>query len=267
MTALRVSYAFLLRDLRVETSYKSGLLLRVASGLLSVAVFYFVATVIRRVAPASFGEYGGYFAFVIVGLGLIAFMTQGISAVAAGMRESQASGALEIMALSPTRLPVLLLSAATPAFAVGLVTLLAYLAAAAALGVDLGRANVPVALAALLLSIPSFVALSLFAIALVFVTKKGNPVAWGIRAASMLLGGVVYPLSVLPGPLEAVAKAIPLMHSVELLRRSLLLGDGFAELWSQFAVLAGLTAVVCPLGLAACALTFRMARVDGSLSR
>ena len=81
-------------------------------------------------------------------------------------------------------------------------TLLAYLVAGAALGPTMSGADIPAALVSLVVMIPSFVALGLFAAALVFVTKRGNPVAWAIRAISVLLGGVLYPVAVLPGWLQ-----------------------------------------------------------------
>lgn len=267
MTAVRVMNAFLLRDLRIELSYKTGMVLKVGAGLMSVALFYFVARFIRNIAPTTFTEYGGYFPFVVVGLGVSAYMTRGIGAIATNVRESQAFGALEIMILSPTRLPTLLLSASLPAYVIGLLTLLAYLAAGAVLGSDLGAANFPAAIVSLAVSIPSFMALGLFAAALVFVTKRGNPVAWAIRAVSVLLGGVFYPIAVLPAWLQPISEAIPLTHAVSLARDTLLLGEGLPEVWPDVLELLGLTAVYLVLGLSACFLGLRLARTDGSLSR
>lgn len=267
MTAARVATAYLVRDLRVELSYRTGFLLKVGAGLMAVALFYFVARFVRNVAPTTFEEYGGYFSFVVVGLAVAAYMNRGIGEIAGEMRKSQAFGALEIMILSPTRLPALLLSASFPPYIIGLVTLLAYLVAGAALGADMSGADIPAALVSLVVMIPSFVALGLFAAALVFVTKRGNPVAWAIRAISVLLGGVLYPVTVLPGWLQPVSEAIPLMHAADLARDSLLLGEGLTEVWPQVLALLGLTVIYLPLGLLLCAIALRMARTEGSLSR
>ena len=128
-------------------------------------------------------------------------------------------------------------------------------------------ADIPAALVSLVVMIPSFVALGLFAAALVFVTKRGNPVAWAIRAISVLLGGVLYPVTVLPGWLQPVSEAIPLTHAVDLARDSLLLGEGLTEVWPQVLALLGLTVIYLPLGLLLCAIALRMARTEGSLSR
>ena len=266
MTALRLPWAFLVRDARVEASYKAGLVLRVLGGLFTVLLFYFVAEVVRRVDDSSFQLFGGYFGFVVVGLAVLAYMTLGIGGVASGTRESQASGVLELLVLSPARHPALIVSASLPGYVFGALTLTVFLLTAAALGVDFGGANVPLALLSLVLATASFVALGLFAAALVFVTKRGNPVAWAIRTSSMLLAGVLYPVEVLPQPLRALSEAVPLTHALELERGALLLGQGLGELWQELTVLAGLTAVLFPLGLAACRLALRMARTDGSLT-
>jgi ABC-2 type transport system permease protein len=267
VSTLRVANAFFVREARIELSYKSGFALKVGAGLMSVALFYFVARFVRNVAPTTFQEYGGYFSFVVVGLAVSAYMARGIGAIATAMRGYQAFGALEIMILSPTRLPTLLLSASFPAYVLGLVTLLAFLVAGAALGADLGGADVPAALVLLLVAIPSFVALGLFAAALVFVTRRGNPVAWAIRAVSVLLCGVLYPVAVLPGWLQPLSEAIPLTHAVEAARNTLLLGDGLGDVWPQLLALLALTAIYLPLGLLLCAWGLRVARTDGSLTR
>jgi ABC-type multidrug transport system permease subunit len=99
----------------------------------------------------------------------------------------------------------------------------------------------------------------------VFVTARGNPASWAIRTASTVLGGVFYPVAVLPEGLRVLAQALPITHALELLRGSLLLGEGLGELWTSLAALAGITAVLLPLSLAACALALRVARGGGTL--
>jgi ABC-2 type transport system permease protein len=267
VSALRLPWAFIVRDVRVEASFKAGLLLRVFSGLFGVLLFYYVAEFVRRVADTSFEQYGGYFAFVVVGLAVFAYMSQGIGGIATSTRDAQASGALELLVLSPARSSTLLVSASMPGYVFGVLTLVVYLLTAAVLGVDFGGANVPVALLALVLATASFVALGLLAAAFLFATQRGNPVSWAVRVSSMLLAGVLYPVDVLPEPLRVLGQALPLTHALELERRSLLLGEGLAELWPTLLVLAGLTAVYFPLGLAACKLGLRLARTDGRLSQ
>ena len=111
-----------------------------------------------------------------------------------------------------------------------------------------------------------YASLGLFAASLIILMKRGDPLGWAIRVTSAVLGGVFYPMNVLPGWLRALAQALPLTHALELMRRSLLNGEGWAELQGEMLTLIGLTALLLPLGLLACALAVRVARTDGSLS-
>ena len=267
MLAPRLPWAFFLRDLRIEVSYKAGFAGRVVSALFSVALLYFLARVFRNSTASSLEGYGGsYFSFAVLGLAFLAYMTLGIGGIASSIRDSQMAGTLELMVLSPTRLSAVLVASSLPAYVFALLSVLVYLGAGSALGIDLSGANVPFALLSLLVATASFVALGLFAAGLVFLTKRGNPVAWAIRSASVVLAGVFYPVDVLPGTLRAIGQILPLTHALELMRRSLLNGEGAAELWQELAALAALVIVLLPLGLAACRLAVRIARTDGSLT-
>jgi ABC-2 type transport system permease protein len=265
VVAASVAWAFLVRDLRIEASHKAGLAFRIFAGLLGVPIFFFVARVVR--GGGTVEGFGGYFPFVIVGLALTAYMSVGIGAFATSLRRSQATGALEHMILSPTRFALVLLSSSFPGYLLAVVSIVGFLGMGAVLGMDLSQANLPVAVLSLVVATAAFVALGLLAASVVFVTNGGNPVSWVIRAASLLLAGVFYPVSVLPDALGLAAQAVPLTHAVELLRRSLLAGDGVTELQDELLALLMITAVLMPLGLGACRLALRVARTDGSLSQ
>jgi ABC-2 type transport system permease protein len=267
MIALRLPWAFLLRDMRTEFSHKFALVLKVAGAALSVVIFYFIATALRHVGNSSFDVFGGYFPFAVIGLAFITYMTLGVGAMASTMRDSQADGTLELLVVSPTRLSLTLLSSAISGFTFAGFSVFAYLGVGAALGASLGAANVPTALLAFVLTTMSFVPLALFAASIVFLTTRGNPVAFGVRTASVVLSGVFYPTSVLPEWLRIPGQALPLTHALEVLRGSLLLGEGPGALGNQFLALAGLTVVLTPLSLLACRAAVRIARTDGSLTR
>lgn len=263
---LRLQWAFVLRDARLELLRPAGLATRVAAAIGSVLVFYFIARTLRGGATASLGEHAtSYFAFSVVGLALLGYMGHGVGAMAAGLRESQAAGTLELLVLSPARTSVLLLCSSLAGYPAAALSLAIYLGTGVALGVDLGAANVAVALLSVGLATVSFAALGVLVASAVFVTTRGNPAAWAMRTGSMVLCGVFYPVTVLPQALQVVAQALPLTHALEALRGSLLLGQGLGELWPALLALAGLTAGLLPLSLVACAVALRIARTDGSL--
>ncbi len=263
---LRVPWMFFVRDARIEVSYKFNFVLRVVSAVLNVAIYYFIARAFSGVTAPYLEAYrGNYFAFVIIGVAFSEYMGLGIGSAAASIRDGQMTGTLELMLLSPTRVPVMLLSSSLWSYAFATVRVLIYLAAGMALGMDLGHANIPLALLAIGVSIASFYTLGLFVASLAILIKRGDPLGWAIRVSSLVLGGVYYPVDVLPGWLRLAGQALPLTHSLELLRRSLLVGEGLDQLWGELLTLIVMTAVLLPLGLLACRLAIRIARTDGSL--
>ncbi|HEV3407586.1 MAG TPA: ABC transporter permease [Gaiellaceae bacterium] len=265
MLAGSVAWAFLVRDVRIETSHKAGFAFRLFAALMGVPIFFFVARAVRGVGAVE--GFGGYFAFVIVGLAATAYMSVGIGTFVGSLRRSQATGALELMVLSRTPFSLVLLFSSLPGYLLALLSFGGLIGMGAVLGMDVGQANIPLAVVSLVLATAAFVALGLLAASVIFVTSGGNPVSWVIRAASIVLAGIFYPVSVLPGALGAVAEVVPLTHAAELLRRSLLNGDGWADVRHELMALLAITAVLMPLGVAACRLTLRVARTDGSLSQ
>lgn len=267
LSQLRVPWAFLVRDYRLDVSYKLGFLFRVTSAMLNVAIYYFIARVFNTTAAPYLNAYGGsYFAFVIIGVAFSEYMSIGISAIGDSVRDGQTTGTLELLLLSPTQLLTTLLSSSLWSYVFATLRVFVYLIVGIFLGIDYGNANIPFALLALIVSIISFNALGLFAASVIILMKRGDPLGWALRVSSMMLSGVYYPINVLPGWLRFVGQALPLTHSLELLRRSLLLGEGFAQLGGELLLLAGLTVILLPIGLLACHIAINIARVDGSLS-
>lgn len=264
----QVMRATFLRDMWTALSYRIGFLLSIGGSLISVFGVFFLGEAFGEGMGGALDRYGGsYFGFAVVGVAFSNLMALGLTGVSARIREGQMMGTLELMILSPNRLGILFFSSSLWAHAQASVALVMFLAVGMALGMDLGSANVPMALGSLLLAVLSFNALGLFSAAVVIVIKQGNPVSLLISMASILLAGVLYPVSVLPGWLQAVGQALPLTHALELVRRSALGGEGIGTLWGPFLILLAITVVLLPAGLWACARAVRIAQTDGSLSQ
>ena len=264
---LRVPWAFVVRDFRIETSYKIGFLLRIAAALVNIVVYYFIARVFGGAAAPYLQDYGGnYFAFVIIGVAFSDYLWLGINALGSSIREGQSTGTLELMLLSPTRIATVLVSSTLWSYLFASISVVVYLIGGAALGIEFDNANVPFALLSLAIAVVSFNALGLFSAALIILMKRGDPFGWLIRVSSVVLGGVFYPMSVMPAWLRFLSLGLPLTHALELIRRSLLNGEGWAELRGELLMLTALTVVLFPLGLLACRVAIRIARTDGSLS-
>lgn len=264
----QVMWATFLRDMWTAISYRVGFLLSIGGSLISVFGVFFLGEAFGGGLSSSLEPYGGsYFGFAVVGVAFSNLMALGLTGISARIREGQMMGTLELMLLSPNRLGVLFFSSSLWAHAQASVTLIMFLVVGIALGMDFSDANIPMVLASLVLAIFAFNALGLFSAAVVIVIKQGNPVSLLISMGSILLAGVLYPVSVLPGWLQALGQLLPLTHALELVRRSALGGEGIDTLWVPFLTLLGLTVVLLPAGLWACERAVRIAQTDGSLSQ
>jgi ABC-2 type transport system permease protein len=56
---------------------------------------------------------------------------------------------------------------------------------------------------------------------------RGNPAKWILLGLSGLVGGMIYPVSILPQYLQATARLIPITYALEGMRAALLGGTPF----------------------------------------
>ena len=99
---------------------------------------------------------------------------------------------------------------------------------------DAGRLRRPRLAAALLvaLAILTFSALGVLSPSFILVFKRGSPIAWLFGALSWLLGGLLYPVAVLPDWLRALSALLPVPHAIEGMRAALLGAAPWATLWA-----------------------------------
>jgi ABC-2 type transport system permease protein len=265
--ATLVPRAFLTRDRRIETSYRAGMLLRLGASLVTVVLFFFLSRTFDEAAPALTAVGGDYFAFVLVGIIAQEFLGQSIGGFGGSLRESQTTGTLELMLLGPSRLVTLLVSSTLWLHASAALGALAYLVFGVALGVDVSQADIPATALALLLMLVGFSGMGFIAGATVLVIKRGNPLGWAFRGASVVLGGILYPVEVLPPVLQALGLALPITHALTILRGAVLEGYGIVESAGALITLGALSTAYLVLGVVAFQAAIRHARTDGSLSQ
>lgn len=267
MSALSVPVAFFVRDYRLAVSYRAGFFFEIAGAIVNVFIFYFVSEFFGSAISGALEQYGGnYFLFVIIGIAFTTYLRVGLGGISTKVRDGQLMGTLELMLISPSALPVTLLSSALWGHLMATFGVVTYVVFAIAVGPDLGSPNLAIAVMALLIAIIGFNAIGLIVAASVIVLKQGSPVNWLVNTASVLLAGVFYPTSVLPDVLRTLAQALPMTHALEIVRRSLLAGESMATLAPSFVALVALTAIYLPLGLLASHWAVRLAQTDGSLT-
>ena len=134
--------------------------------------------------------------------------------------------------------------------------------------VDLSHANALSAVALLGVGTLAFIGLGIASACFPLLwTEKGLQMSYIVQALVLLVSGVYYPTSVLPGWLQAVSTISPATYVIEGMRRALLDGHDVAMLWPLIwpALLAG--AVSIPLGLRLFVMAERFAKRTGRLKR
>lgn len=264
---LRAMAAFLRRDLRIETGYRWSFVLQILGVFPSVLMFFFLSRLFGDMAAGPLRAYGGtYFPFVLIGIAVQNYFTVAIGTYARSMRDAQLTGTLEAVLNTPVPLPAFIFGSAAYAFGLHSLRIGLYLAMGCALGgTILDLSHVLWACAALALSIAAFSALGILSAAFILFVKRGDPLNWIFSMISWLLGGVYYPVTLLPEWLQRISALIPMTHSLEALRTLLLGKGGPSEICGNLLGL-GLWAVIgLPAACGVLALALARARATGSL--
>jgi ABC-2 type transport system permease protein len=258
---------FLRRDFKVQMSYRLSFILQFFGMLFSSSSFYFVSQLLGAGATQYLSSYGGdYFSFVLIGIAFVGYQGVALNSFSGVVQSAQSAGTLEAMLVTPTRLSTILFSSSLWNFVFTSFRVLLYiLLGVLVFGADLRNANVLTGLVVLCLTIVTLSGIGILSACFIMVFKRGNPVDFLFSSLSTLLGGVYYPIEVLPGWLQILARFFPLTYSLEAMRRALLTGASLADLWREVAVLAVFSALLLPLSLVAFRYAVRQAKRDGSL--
>ena len=261
------AFAFLRRDLRLQLSYRFAFLLQVFGVFFNLLVFFFLSKLIGPSAASYLSNYGGdYFAFVLIGLAFAGYFGVGLQGFANTIREAQTTGALEAMLLTPTRLSTVVLSSSIYDYGFVTFQVLVYLVFGWLFFDVRLHGNLPAALVILLLTIVVMTAVGVLAASFIMVLKRGDPVTWLFSSLGLLLGGVYYPVDLMPSWLQMLSRVLPITYSLDAMRRALLTDASFAELMPNMAALAVFALVLTPLSLAVFRKAVHKAKVDGSLA-
>jgi ABC-2 type transport system permease protein len=176
------------------------------------------------------------------------------------------TGTLEVMPGSRTSLPAFLGYSSLYGFAYAVLRLVVALTVGAIfLGANLHADDAAIALLAFVLTVATFAGIGIFAASFVVWFKQPEPITAGLTTLSLLLSGVLYPTTVLPEGLQRLAPLLPLTHTMEALRGTLLEGASGIAVAGHIAALAGFS-ILLPMSLIAFELAVRQAKAAGSLA-
>ncbi len=262
----RQCLAFARRDLALERSYAGSLALGLGSGVLGLLAYHFVGRLVAAEGAASLAG-GSYFAFVCTGLMMQLVVVAFLGALGGALAREAGEGTLETaLAASAHPLALVLGRSLVPT---GLAALQASLYAAVgalALELDLSGANWLTAALALAAVLAACAPLGLLGAAAWLELRRPGLVTTLVGLGFGLVGGVYFPVELLPGALGGVAAWVPLTAGLEALRAGLLEGAAPGAVLAPLARVIGLAAVGLPLSAALLFASLTRARRRGTLA-
>ena len=134
--------------------------------------------------------------------------------------------------------------------------------------VDLSGANIPGAVTLLLAGSVSFIGFGIMAATLpLLFPERGEEMTFVISSILLLVSGVYYPISVLPGWMQKIAAVSPATYVLEGMRATILEGQPTSALGGYLLPILLLGVLTVPLGVAVFAWAERYAKRTGRLKR
>jgi ABC-2 type transport system permease protein len=267
MMTLKKPLAFIYKDFISAASYRFSFVSQWFGIFFAALTFFFLSKLFGSAVLPYVEPYGGdYFSFVIIGIAFASYLQVSLNSFSRCIREAQVLGTLETLLVTQTEISTIIISSSLYSFILTSVRVLVYLLLGVLLfGLRIGDGNFLGALVILLLTIVSFSGLGIISASFIMVLKRGDPLTWLFSNASWLLGGVFYPVTVLPHWLQKVSYLLPITYSLEGMRLALLKGYTLKALLPNILPLLAFIVVVLPTSLLVFNYAVRRAKIDGSL--
>ena len=260
-------FAFVRRDALIAISYRTRTLLSLGSLLTVVVPLFFIAGALQPVVGDAISDEGGqYFAFLVIGMATIQFVTTSVGAIPAAVSSGIRTGTFEMLLTTPVRLHRLLAGMMAYPFLWTVARALLLLTGAMLLGSRFELHRVGLALFIWLAICVAYVPVGILGAALLVLTRTTGPLPNAVLVVSMFLGGVYYPTSVIPSWLQQVSHAVPLTYGLRALRRVLTEDVLPASVGADLAVLISMGVVMSIGSLLVFRFALGWARRSGTLA-
>jgi ABC-2 type transport system permease protein len=266
--ALRDLWLFFQRDLLIAATYRSPFVLEVVQALFGAATFYYVAVFVDSPALRTELPQGtSYFAYSLVGFVFFDYLNAAIDTFDRSLIEARDSGTLEPLLVSQVPLPLILIGSAIYPFAATTLRIAVYLAwATLFFGFPLRSANWFAVAVVLLATLLAFSGLGILSASYLLLFKRGNPAKWFILGASSVVGGMLFPVGILPPWLQVVAHLNPITYALDAMRGALLEGATITSIGRLLLILLIFAVVLLPASFLIFSWSLRRTKITGTLT-
>ncbi|MFA6216202.1 MAG: ABC transporter permease [Candidatus Omnitrophota bacterium] len=133
--------------------------------------------------------------------------------------------------------------------------------------IDLSHINILSTGIIFILTIATFSSLGIISASFIMVFKRGNPISWLASNLEGLIGGVYFPITVLPAWGQFLAKLFPITYAIRALQLSVYQGYSPQQLKKEILALFLFTLILLPLSLSLFKHSIKIAKKNGSLAK
>jgi ABC-2 type transport system permease protein len=247
-------------DLVEERMFPASTLLRYLAVAFPVLLYYFQSTFLAIS--------NDLFLTMLIGTAVIAGLQDALTGLTSRLSFAMERGTLETYLVEPVPWALIPVAMNIWRSFTGALLACAMVGLGCLLGARIEVSAIPLALVVLFLGIAVCNALGSFAAAFILLFKRGEPVVALYSLAASVLGGALFPISVLPGWLRWASYLVPHTYVIDA-ERQLLMGDaanGHLPLALSIGILAVFCVVAFVTGLFVFDRALRLARRLGILS-
>jgi ABC-2 type transport system permease protein len=266
---LKKVLAFLKKDFLNESSYKLAFLFNLFAVFFSLLAYFFIDKLFGQKIVGHLQEFGvNYFSYVLLGMAFFSYIGVGMGSFAHQIRSEQIQGTLEAILLSPTGIPTILFSLAVWNFILATCDMLIYILLGIFLfKINFANVNLFSAFVILLLVITSFSGLGILSAGFILVFKRANHVSWVIANLEGLIGGVYFPITVLPAWLQHLAQFFPITYAIRAIQLAVYRGYSVIQLAKEIGFLLFFSLLLLPASLLSFKYALNKIRRQGSISQ
>ncbi|GER81878.1 MAG: ABC transporter permease [Thermogemmatispora sp.] len=268
----RATYAFFERNWNLTRRYWAWEIVWLLYNIVNALSVTFIGAAAEQITGAKVKfDTNSLLLVLVIGTSVWSYLSVTFDGVTDIINMERWEGTIEYTFMAPISRFTHMVGSCLYAVAHGLLfTLIQLLVIAAFFHIDLSHANYLTALFLLLLGSISFIGFGIGAAILpLLYTEKGMQMSFIVKAVLLLVSGVYYPISVLPGWMQPLARISPATYVLEGLREAIMQGRPLwsPEIWSCTwpLILTGLISV--PASVYAFSLAERYAKRTGKLKR